>query len=148
MCDMALLAVGLDMGHALHHRDRGRVCNRFLFPRPHHADPSASVNHGLGKIGRRGDGSVAVPPEMVGSHPAGPRGGLITILSLSGLVVTAAVYAPLAATVTSPPRRARITDVSEDRSLYRTPIPRGSGLAIVLTASLVTWIAVFVAMCL
>ena len=45
--NMALLAVGLHTGHAVHHRGRGRVCARFLLPRPRNEGPPPSVDRGL-----------------------------------------------------------------------------------------------------
>ena len=97
--DMALLAVGLDAGHALHHRGRGRVRSRFLLPRPRHAGPSPPWTAGLAGSATRGGGSVAAPPEMAGSRPAGPGDGLMNTLLLSGLALTAAVCASLTAAV-------------------------------------------------
>ena len=69
----------------------------------------------------------------------------MTTLLLSGLAVTAAVSASLTAAVIPLLRRARAIDVPGDRSLHRLPVPRGGGLAIVLSASLATWTAVLAA---
>ena len=69
----------------------------------------------------------------------------MTTLLLSGLAVTAAVCASLTAAVIPLLRRARVIDVPGDRSLHKTPVPRGGGLAIVLSASLATWATVLAA---
>ena len=66
-------------------------------------------------------------------------------LLLSGLALTAAVCASLTAAVIPLLRRARVIDVPGDRSLHKTPVPRGGGLAIVLSASLATWATVLAA---
>ena len=69
----------------------------------------------------------------------------MTTLLLSGLALTAAVCASLTAAVIPLLRRARVIDVPGDRSLHKTPVPRGGGLAIVLSASLATWATVLAA---
>ena len=51
----------------------------------------------------------------------------MTTLLLSGLAVTAAACASLTAAVIPLLRRARVVDVPGDRSLHRTPVPRGGG---------------------
>jgi len=81
--DMALLAVGLDAGHALHHRGRGRVRSRFLLPRPRHAGPSPSVDRRPGRVRHRGGGSVAAPPGVAGGRDRRRRGGRVRVVRWS-----------------------------------------------------------------
>ena len=79
------------------------------------------------------------------TNPGAADACLMSVLLLSGLVAAAVISVPPTATAIPILRRARIMGVAGIDSLHHCLVPRGCGLAVVLTASLAAWAAVLMA---
>lgn len=146
--DMAALTVGVHTGHAIHRCRRRGIHGRILLPLSHHGGAPAAADGQCRWIGCRHDGPVERPIKVAGwstTNPGAADACLMSVLLLSGLVAAAVISVPPTATAIPILRRARIMGVAGIDSLHHCPVPRGCGLAIVLTASLAAWAAVLMA---